>query len=173
MAKLEAETTAAEVVALVKSMGPSALSVNGGTAALKAALMDRKAPGPAQGALATLSSLADSEPLFAESAIVEVLPALFECFNDRAKDVREAATALAEKTMKMVSPLCVKPLLPTLFEGLQHKVRTQRALFCAASACFGVRLGQPLRLIADLANPTRSPPHPPGAPPSRPHRTGR
>ena len=115
------KAVAGEVLALVKSSGISVLTTGGGSELLKAAMDDRKAPGPCEGAILTLSALCGGVPQITEGIIIALLPAVFECFNDRAKPVREATTELAEAIMKMVSPLAVKTILPPVFKGLEHK----------------------------------------------------
>ena len=125
MKKLTVEETAAavpaEAVALLKSSGMAMFTSAGATEAFKASMMDRKAPAANAGTLATLTALAAAEPKLAEAVVISLLPAIGECFNDKAKNVREAASALAEQTMRMVTPLAVKTVLPALFGMLAHK----------------------------------------------------
>jgi len=121
MKKLGQDGTSAEVVAKVSGAMGLGFLTNGGSDALKAALLDRKAPEPCEAALDALSGLCAAEPLLVEGVVLDLMPSVYECFNDRKKEVRDKATALTEVVMKMVSQLCVRPLLPGLFAALQHK----------------------------------------------------
>jgi hypothetical protein len=113
----------AEFVALIqKTNSIDCLTLHGGAALIQAGLEERKDTAACEASLAILTALCASTPKLVEGIIIGIFGSLAECFNDRAKTVRDTTTTLSEVVMKMVSPLAVKTILPALYLTLQHKV---------------------------------------------------
>jgi elongation factor 3 len=113
------EGAAAEAAAMFKAQGTPFFIA--GSEAFTAVLMERKNAEACAGCLKALLACKEESGSLSEASLIKLLPAISECFNDRAEPVRAAALALAESMMRSVTPLAVPTLLPTLFAVLQHK----------------------------------------------------